>query len=311
MFEDRKIDNSCDEESMSETVTTLKGDIKQNEAMSRHTSWRAGGIARQFFVPEDVDDLCHFLQQLDSNESLLWLGLGSNLLIRDGGFDGTVISTVKLPGDIRVNEEFSLYTGAGVACPKVARYSAQQGMMGAEFFAGIPGTIGGALAMNAGAFGGETWNIVNSVETINRNGEIHQRSIDDFEISYRSVKQKNEEWFLSANLQLSEDKDGLALQTIKILLAKRSESQPMGLSSCGSVFRNPPEDHAARLIEASGLKGETIGGACISTKHANFIINLGNATASDIENLIEKARQIVKEKFDVELITEVRVIGDL
>lgn len=309
-----RVRNSVYHKLMKRSGAEIKGVLKESEPMKKHTSWRAGGLARQYFQPQDVDDLCLFLQGLAKDEPLLWLGLGSNLLVRDGGFDGTVISTANLLNKIEQVEPYVLKVGAGVPCPKVARYSASQSMAGAEFFAGIPGTMGGALAMNAGAFGSETWEIVSKVETVNRQGQRQYRDKKDFEIGYRSINRsvdiENDEWFLQAELQLSDDRKGTAKQLIKSFINKRTETQPMGLPSCGSVFRNPVNDHAARLIEDCGLKGETIGGACVSKKHANFIINLGNATATDIELLISRIQSVVKEKHGVDLVPEVKVVGE-
>ncbi len=309
-----QVRNSVYLELMKRSGPSIKGVLKENEPMHEHTSWRAGGLARQYFQPEDVKDLCLFLQGLADDEPILWLGLGSNLLVRDGGFDGTVISTVGLLNSIEISGPLSFKVGAGVPCPKVARFSAQQNLTGAEFLAGIPGTMGGALAMNAGAFGGETWDIVTNVEIVNRRGERKHRPKEDFYVGYRSVnrsvEKEQEEWFLRAELKLTEDKDGAVMQSIKSLISKRAESQPIGLPSCGSVFRNPDNDHAARLIEDCGLKGKIIGGACVSKKHANFIINLGNATAKDIESLINKVKTSVMEKHGIDLIPEVKVVGD-
>ena len=154
-----EVNNSVYQMLMKRNGPELKGVLKDNEPLHRFTSWRVGGLARQFYQPSDVEDLALFLSQLPKDEPLLWIGLGSNLLVRDGGFDGTVISTSNIMNKIQQQDETTLHAGAGVACPKLARFSARAGLTGAEFMAGIPGTIGGALAMNAGAFGGETWDM--------------------------------------------------------------------------------------------------------------------------------------------------------
>jgi UDP-N-acetylmuramate dehydrogenase len=286
----------------------LRGKLQLNEPMSRHTSWRVGGKAERFFVPVDINDLSLYLSQLEEDEEILWLGLGSNLLVRDGGIRGSVIATGGVLNEMTIAGT-ALKVGAGLACAKVARFTAANAFSGAEFLAGIPGTIGGALAMNAGAFGGEIWNIVTSVEMINRKGDKHNRNADEFEVDYRSVKKPDDEWFVSATLQLKDDENKSARMNIRELLAQRSLSQPLGEKSCGSVFRNPVGDYAARLIEVCGLKGKIIGGACVSEKHANFIINTGNARATDIENLILHVQKTVKNKFQVELQTEVQIVG--
>jgi UDP-N-acetylmuramate dehydrogenase len=288
----------------------LRGVMKLNEPMEKHTSWRTGGQAERYFKPADVDDLCSFLQQLPEDEPLFWLGLGSNLLVRDGGLQGTVIALSGVLNDLHVYDNTSMHVGAGVTCAKVARMSVKAGLAGGEFLAGIPGTMGGALAMNAGAFGGETWNIVRSVETVNRQGQRIKRAASEFETAYRYVDLPEDEWFISAELLLSGDEDTKGSERIQALLNKRAESQPTGKASCGSVFRNPEGDYAARLIEVSGLKGQSIGKAVVSEKHANFIINSGSATAGDIESLILMIQKKVKLDHGIELTPEVRIVGE-
>jgi UDP-N-acetylmuramate dehydrogenase len=291
-------------------MKAIRGIFKQNEPMAAHTSWRAGGKADHYFEPADLEDLISYLQTVPADEQLLWVGLGSNLLVRDGGFRGTVIVLSRALNKLEISPSGLVNVEAGVPCAKVARQSAKEGFTGAEFLAGIPGTMGGALAMNAGAFGRETWNIVTRVKTLNRSGAINTRLPAEFNISYRSVQLPENEWFISAELQLQKDQDKTAGQRISELLDQRSATQPMGLPSCGSVFRNPPDDHAARLIDACGLKGKRIGNASISEKHANFIINHGKAAAGDIEKLIGLAQQCVLDKFGIELIPEVKVVGE-
>jgi len=291
-------------------IKELRGVLKYNEPMADHTSWRAGGSADHYFEPADLEDLITYLKSVPADKQLLWVGLGSNLLVRDGGFRGSVIALNRAFNNLEINTSGQIKVDAGVPCAKVARFSAREGYTGAEFLAGIPGTMGGALAMNAGAFGGETWNIVTRVRTLSRSGMTNIRLPADFNIGYRSVQIPGDEWFISAELQLQKDHEKIVGQRIRDLLEKRSATQPTGLPSCGSVFRNPTGDYAARLIDACGLKGKRIGNASISEKHANFIINHGNATASDIERLISFAQQSVQEQFGVELIPEVRIVGE-
>lgn len=286
------------------------GELRRHEPLARYTSWRVGGAAAQFYRPTDTEDLTRFLAALPASEPLLWIGLGSNLLVRDGGFAGTVIHTQGLLDGLEQLDDTHVRAEAGVACAKVARFCARRDLVGAEFLAGIPGTMGGALAMNAGAFGGETWSHVVAVETVDRHGRLHTRAPAEYRIGYRSVEGPGGEWFTAAHLQLQPG-DGEAAQAhIKELLERRGESQPIGLPSCGSVFRNPPGDHAARLIEAAGLKGLCIGNACVSDKHANFIINTGGATAADIEALIAKVQAEVERVHGVRLEPEVRIVGE-
>lgn len=286
-----------------------RGELRLDEPMARHTSWRAGGKARRFYRPADLDDLCCFLADLDEREPLLWLGLGSNLLVRDGGFPGTVIELFGALAELEWLDAQLLRAGAGVSCAKVARTASRAGLTGVEFLAGIPGTMGGALAMNAGAFGDETWAHVAAVETVDRAGRLHTRSPDEFQISYWSVSGVAGEWFVAAQLLLERGDAEQAQQRIRELLARRGASQPVQEYSCGSVFRNPPGDHAARLIEACGLKGRRLGGAQVSEKHANFIINTGDASAADIETLLLQVQGTVEQLQGVRLEPEVRIVG--
>lgn len=286
----------------------FKGEMRYDEPMARHTSWRAGGKADRYCIPVDVDDLSVLLRTLPGDEDLLWMGLGSNTLVRDGGFHGTVIATQGVMSQLERNDY--VIVGAGVASAKLARFCARENLTGAEFFAGIPGLVGGALAMNAGAFGGETWRHVVAVETIDRQGVIRQRKADEFKTGYRTVDGVKNEWFISATMKFESGSSEQSTKDIKQLLAKRAQTQPTGSANCGSVFRNPEGDHAARLIEQSGLKGKRIGGAVVSEKHANFIINDNKALAGDIEALIKYVQKTVAEKFNVNLQTEVRIVGD-
>ncbi|MCK4705776.1 MAG: UDP-N-acetylmuramate dehydrogenase [Gammaproteobacteria bacterium] len=290
------------------SVSDIRGEIRYNESMANHTSWRTGGQVDRYCTPADIDDLAVLLKSLPEKENLLWMGLGSNTLVRDGGFRGTVIATQGVMSQLERRENNCVYVGAGVPGAKLARFCVSENLSGAEFFAGIPGLVGGALAMNAGAFGGETWRHVVSVETINHQGEIHQRSPEDYNIAYRSVEGPKNEWFVSALLKFDTDMNESI--NIKQLLAKRAETQPTGTANCGSVFRNPDNDHAARLIEQCGLKGKRIGGAVVSEKHANFIINDQLATATDIEDLIEFVQKQVLDQTGISLQTEVHIVGE-
>lgn len=291
------------------TENQMRGRLLENEPMARHCSWRAGGHADLYYEPADKADLAVFLRGINADQAITWVGLGSNLLVRDGGLRGVTIVVMQKLKELRQLEDGSVYAEAGVTCARFARYCQKLGLSGADFLAGIPGTIGGALAMNAGAFGFETWQFVDSVEMMNRQGQLITRSCDEFDVAYRSVSRKPDEWF-SAGVFRFADADTKQQSRIKELLEKRNNSQPIGLPSCGSVFKNPEGDHAARLIEACGLKGTCIGKACVSEKHANFIINTGDARANDIEDLIELVRKQVAETFSVDLHHEVRIVGE-
>lgn len=285
------------------------GQLLTDEPMSRHTSWRVGGNADIWFRPASRNELITFIQDLDADMPITWVGLGSNLLVRDGGIRGAVIAVQDALGGLEDLGQGRVAAGAGVACTVLARHCVRQGLGPAEFFAGIPGTIGGALAMNAGAFGGETWNQVETVDVLDRAGNVRTRTPDEYEVSYRQVDGPAGEWFLGAVFGFDENFD-TSMEKVRALVNERKEKQPLGLPSCGSVFRNPPGDHAARLIEAAGLKGFRIGGAVVSEKHANFIINEGEASAADIESLIEHVQSVVQAQSGIGLRREVHILGE-
>ncbi len=297
-----------------ERFNGMRGTLTRNAPLARHTSWRAGGTADTAYVPADSDDLAAFVARLPASEPLTVLGLGSNVLVRDGGIRGTVVLLHAALATLEMREG-RVYAQAGVASPKVARFAAAKGLRGAEFLAGIPGTIGGALAMNAGCYGGETWRFVANVDVLTRDGHVLTRRADAFEIGYRTVvrhgRSAASEIFVAASLHFPAGESVAARARIKELLARRSASQPLNLPNAGSVFRNPQGDHAARLIEACALKGYAIGGARVSEKHANFIVNSsGGARAADIESLIAHVRTTVRERTGISLELEVRIIGE-
>ena len=325
----------------------LRGRLAHDAPLAKFTSWRAGGTADTLYVPADRDDLARFVAHLPAREPLLAIGLGSNTLVRDGGIRGTVV-VMHNPGAAVALADGLLYADAGLACPKLARFAANQGCAEAEFLAGIPGTVGGALAMNAGCYGGETWRYVVRVEVLRRDGTFEMRTPADYVIGYRSVKRaptlapggaalppegaefapwdgpaarngpttlaadaaSEGELFTAAWFRFPAGDADAARARIRELLARRILAQPLDLPNAGSVFRNPPNDHAARLIEACGLKGHAIGGTRVSEKHANFIVNpRGHAKAADIEALINFVRETVRAKTGVVLEQEVRIVG--
>ena len=307
---------ACDQHQLTKLPTSLRGELRLNEPMARHVSWRAGGSAARAYFPLDLDDFINFMASVSVDEPLLMVGLGSNLLVRDGGYQGTVVFTHGVRhglSDLRLETDGSIYAEAGVASPKLARFAANHQRAEAEFLAGIPGTVGGALAMNAGCYGGETWRHVERVLTIDRCGRRLERLPQDFTIAYRHVRLNtaSDEVFAAAWFRFPEDTHRAARDRIKELLKRRIAQQPLQLPNAGSVFRNPTGDHAARLIEAAGLKGVSIGSALVSEKHANFIVNRdGKATASAIELLIGQIQAVVREKFAVDLVREVRIVGN-
>jgi UDP-N-acetylmuramate dehydrogenase len=293
----------------------ITGELRYDEPLAAYTSWHIGGLAKRYYRPSSVADLSLFLSSLPADEPLFWLGLGSNVLIRDGGFAGTVIHTLKMPGGIEIVHYdpaagLLIQVPAGVPCAKVARLAAKHAVVGAEFFAGIPGTMGGALAMNAGAWGSDTWQHVVQVDVINRQGQVATRRPAEYQVGYRSVIMPQQEWFTGAQLRFLPGDQLLAEQRIKELLQLRNATQPIGLFNCGSVFRNPVGKYAAELIESSKLKGRRIGNAEVSIKHANFIINLGGASAQDVEDLICEVQATVLREHGIELVPEVKFIGE-
>ncbi|MBI3902330.1 MAG: UDP-N-acetylmuramate dehydrogenase [Nitrosomonadales bacterium] len=290
----------------------LRGILRSDVDMSRHVSWRAGGRAQRMYQPADLADLAAFLHALPEDEPLLAVGLGSNLLVRDGGLRGTVLLLHAALDELRIEVDGSIYAQAGVPGAKLARFAASHNLGGAEFFAGIPGTVGGMLAMNAGCYGSETWDKVERVQVVTRSGELLERTAQDYDIAYRHVALHagQQELFAGAWLRFAAGDGAASREAIKMLLEKRISSQPLQLPNAGSVFRNPPGDHAARLIESCGLKGRGVGGAQVSEKHANFIVNAGGATAADIENLINEVQAAVRQQTGIELHREVRIIGE-
>ncbi|MFK7814971.1 MAG: UDP-N-acetylmuramate dehydrogenase [Gammaproteobacteria bacterium] len=288
----------------------LRGKLESDVSLARFTSWKVGGAAEILFQPKDLLDLQNYMQTLDASVPVTWLGRGTNVLVRDGGVRGAVIAMQSCINKLEKLERNLIRAELGVPCAKLARFSADNDLVGAEFLAGIPGTVGGALAMNSGAYGSEIWSYVSEVEMIDRNGDMHLRNPNEFAIGYRSVKGLNEEWFVAATFSFESGDGQQAKKRIRELLDQRNASQPVGNKSCGSVFRNPENDYAARLIESCGLKGRTIGGAQVSTKHANFIINIGDATAEDIETLITDVRKTVENECGFLLYPEVKIIGE-
>ena len=283
--------------------------LYRNEPMSRHTSWRVGGPASWYFVPDSIADVETFLHWLPHDVPIFWNGLGSNTLVRDGGFAGAVIATAKGLANIHQAGARGVYAECGVTCGKLARFTVRHALSGAEFMAGIPGTVGGALAMNAGCFGHETWNIVRYVDTLDRHGIRRRRNAEDVKFGYRSVEKSEDEWFIGAKFTLHDGSADVGRIKIKSFLKQRADTQPVQTANSGSVFTNPPDNHAARLIESVGLKNYTIGAARFSPKHANFIENTGQATAKDIESLIEHAIEKVHSEHGIKLNPEVKIIG--
>ena len=287
----------------------FEDDCSCDESMAKHTSWGIGGCADLFYSPKSREDLVSFLSGIDPNLPITWIGKGTNILVRDAGIRGVVISTKSFLKEIEKTSKYLYKVEAGVACVELALFCQKKGIGPAAFFSGIPGSIGGALTMNAGSFGMETWDLVKEVEVINEKGDISFLEKESFDIAYRTVTFPFRLWFLSCSMSLSSDEQTTKDNLIE-LRNQRIRTQPLSENTCGSVFKNPPGNYAGALIEGSGLKGFKIGSASISEQHANFIVNEGGATARDIENLIKHTRQAVREKFDIDLQPEVRIIGE-
>ena len=287
----------------------FEDDCSCNESMAKHTSWGIGGCADLFYSPKSREDLVSFLSSIDPNLPITWIGKGTNILVRDGGIRGVVISTKSFLKEIEKTSKYLYKVEAGVACVELALFCQKNGIGPAAFFSGIPGSIGGALTMNAGSFGMETWDLVKEVEVINEKGDISFLEKESFDIAYRTVTFPFRLWFLSCSMFLSSDEQTTKDNLIE-LRNQRIKTQPLSEDTCGSVFKNPPGNFAGALIEGSGLKGFKIGSASISEKHANFIVNQGGATAGDIENLINHTRQVVKKNYDIDLQPEVRIMGE-
>ncbi|HIJ21488.1 MAG: UDP-N-acetylmuramate dehydrogenase [Gammaproteobacteria bacterium] len=286
----------------------------ENVALAPYTSWRVGGVADRLYIPETRQQLVEILQQLPGAEPLLWVGKGSNLLVRDGGFRGTVILLANTLERLEWRDNDRLYAEAGAPLSRLARVARSEQWRGLDFLAGIPGSVGGALAMNAGAFGQEIWSRVESVEVVDRGGVVETLMADRFQANYRALIRIDDTapfWFLSAIFQRSNLDREETHEKMQQQLKQRNATQPMSYYSCGSVFKNPQGDHAGRLIEAAGLKGFTLGGARVSEQHANFIIHQGEATATEIEALMDHVAQEVEQKFGVSLQREVRIVGQV
>lgn len=299
------------QQNLQQQAPQLRGRLLLNEPMTRYTSWAVGGVADVVYRPADVDDLSQFMKLLPEDVAVHWVGLGSNLLVRDAGVRGVVVLLKGAMQALEINDGI-VTAGAGVTCARLARQVAEWGYGESAFFAGIPGTLGGSLAMNAGAHGGETWQQVSEVQVMYRNGDTAWLTPEQWTVGYRSVEpvSNTPSWFIAARLRFAVGDSAEGIKAIRELQAHRAATQPIDQRSCGSVFRNPQGDHSARLIEVSGLKGLRMGGAQVSEKHANFIVNADKASAADIEALINHVRTTVADKHGVLLHPEVRIIGE-
>lgn len=284
-------------------------DIKKQEPLSRYTFTHTGGNADWLAFPTSVDEVKELVQFAKQNDlPLTVLGNASNLIVRDGGIEGLTLILTKLDNIKVVDNKVIAQSGAAyIETTKVARDNSLTGM---EFAAGIPGSIGGAVFMNAGAYGGETKGVVTSATVMTRDGEIKVLDHDQLDFGYRhSSVQDNNQIVLDATFTLAPGNKEEITAQMEELNAKRAAKQPLDLPSCGSVFKRPEGHFAGKLIHDAGLQGYTVGGAQVSKKHAGFIVNIGNGTATDYINVIHHVQEIVKDKFGVSLETEVKIIG--
>ncbi len=289
----------------------LKGELLYRAKLAPFTTWRVGGEAEIIYRPVDAEDMAGFIQA-NQDKPITILGAGSNVLVRDGGIAGVVIITAGTMNSLSIDGE-TVCVDAGVGCPSFASSCRKAQLSGAEFLAGIPGTIGGAIKMNAGAYGSEIWDLIEKIKVVDNQGQIKELTKGEVEHGYRSCNLADDNWVITAYLRLKKSEAHELEQIhekVKVLQKKRSDTQPLNEYNCGSVFKNPQGDHAARLIDEAGLKGLEIGGAKVSNKHANFIVNTGNATAAEIEQLIELVKEKVKQIHGVDLETEVKVMGN-
>ncbi len=292
-----------------EQMPHVKGRIIEDASLARLSWFRTGGPADILFEPADEEDLKIFLRRVPSKVPVTVIGVGSNLLVRDGGVEGVVIrlgrgfAATKVRGNV-------LKAGAGAMDVHVARAAQQAGVTGLEFLVGVPGTIGGALRMNAGAYGQEVKDVLIHAHAMDRYGHIHELRVEDFGFGYRTCTIDPRMIFLSASFRVSNGDPEDIQARMHQITCTRQESQPIGTQTGGSTFKNPDGDKAAwELIEEAGCRGLQIGQAQISEKHANFLINLGGATAADIEKLGETVRERVKENSGISLEWEIRRIG--
>ena len=284
--------------------------IKVNESLKKYTMTKLGGKADVFVLPETEEHAAAVVKYASLNNiPLLMLGNGSNMVVRDGGVRGIVLSFALL-NEIRVDSDI-VYAQSGALIKEVSKQVAAQSLTGFEFACGIPGSIGGAMAMNAGAYGGEIKDIVTSCTVLTPEGEMLILSNEELELSYRkSIISKKGYYVLSATFQLAKGNQKQIDEKIADLTHQRESKQPLEYPSAGSVFKRPPGHFAGKLIQDSELQGKGVGGAEVSTKHAGFIVNKNNATAKDYIETIQMVQRVVKEKFDVELEMEVKIVGE-
>ena len=294
---------------MNKLKKIVKGNLLENEPMSKHTSYGIGGPASAYITPYDREDLAQILQFAHKNKlPIYFIGSGSNLLVADQGINGIVVSPARSLKKLEIDGN-SIRAESGVMLGRLVKECMKNNLSGLETLVGVPGTLGGALVMNAGAFGGEISNYLQSVEIMKMNGSTKTYKTKDINFSYRFSSFKQDEFIILASFILPNEDPNIIKQKRNIASSGRKTNQPLKFRSAGSVFKNPENFAAGYLIDKVGLKGKKIGGAEISTHHANFFINHGNASAEDITKLIKLAKKAVFEKFNIELELEIKTIG--
>ena len=288
----------------------IDGEVRVHESMREHTTFRIGGLADILILPGNVEDIKHIINYAKDNEIPYFVvGNGSNLLVSDNGIRGIVIKIGKKMGDVEFYGE-TIRAQAGILLPSLSRMAAKHELSGLEYAVGIPGSLGGAVVMNAGSGGQDTSQILTSVRVLNAEGEIVDMRKDDLDFGYRNSRLKHSgEIVLAVELQLQHEERTTIDNKMKALMEQRRKSMPLKYPSVGSIFKNPKDDFAGRLIEQAGCKGLRKGGAQVSDIHANWILNLGQARASDVLELISCVQNAVLEKFEIQLELEVSAIS--
>lgn len=297
-------------EDLAKLMPDLRGRLRANAVLSEITWFRVGGPAQVLFTPADEADLAYFLKLLPPEVPVFPLGLGSNMLVRDGGVPGVVIRLGRGFGQIEIGDGHRITAGSAVPDVKVARSAGEAGIAGLHFYRGIPGSIGGALRMNAGAHGTETKDVLESARAVDRQGNIHQLSLADMGFTYRHCGVPKDFIFTSATFRGARGSPAEILQQMEEVADYREQNQPIKERTGGSTFKNPPGHSAWKLVDAAGMRGFRIGGAMVSQMHCNFLINTEGATAEDIEQLGETIRSRVKANSGVELNWEIIRLGE-
>ena len=294
-----------------DNLPAVRGKIERDAALAPYTWFRVGGPADVLFIPEDEDDLASFLKGLDAGAPVLPIGVGSNLLVRDGGVEGVVIRLGRGFSKVEAKGAHRIFAGAGVPDAVLAREAAKAGIAGLEFYRGVPGTVGGACVMNAGCYGSETTEVLVEAYAVTRAGERVTLSHGEMGFSYRksAAAAKGGLIFTGALFEGTPGDPGEITARMDEITARREASQPIREKTGGSTFKNPPGDSSWRLVDAAGWRAKPYGGAMFSDKHANFLINAGEATAADLEGLGDAVRADVKAKFGVDLEWEIKRVG--